>query len=103
MTRPRVHRREGHGRSAVREGEYWASPHRSLQRFHIRGRQTLGSHQERCRSKRLHPSYVAAADYCAKGWSARVLCDASSIPSGRLRELEVRCACSESVLVAKDI
>jgi nicotinamidase-related amidase len=31
------------------------------------------------------------------------LCDASSIPSGRLRDLEVRCTCSESSLVAKDI
>jgi len=54
-------------------------------------------------NKRLHPSDVAAADNCAKGGTARFLCDASSLPPGRLHNLEVRGACSQSSMVAKEI
>jgi len=52
----------------------------------------MGSLEGRCRSKSMRPSYAAGPECCAEGGASRLLCAASSIPSGRLRDLEVRCA-----------
>jgi hypothetical protein len=48
-------------------------------------------------------SYVASPECCAEGGASRILCAASSISPGRLRDLEVHCASSEGSLVAKDL
>jgi hypothetical protein len=39
----------------------------------------------------------------AQGGASRLLCAASSIPSRRLRDLEVHCACPEGSVVAKEL
>ena len=48
-----------------------------------------------CRSERVCSSYAAGPECCAEGGASRLLCAASSISSGRLRDLEVHCAGSE--------
>ena len=57
--------------------ETTASRHRSLQRFHFRGRQAMGSHQEGRRGERLRLSHAVVADSGAENWSSDLLCDAS--------------------------
>src|SRR5262245_373050 len=46
------------------------------------------------------PSYVGCVECRAESWIARVLRATSSLPSRRLRDLEVHRACPESSLVA---
>src|SRR6516162_6112637 len=48
-------------------------------------------------------SYAASPQCRAPGEASRLLCTASSIPSGRLRDLEVHCAHSEGELGAKEL
>jgi ureidoacrylate peracid hydrolase len=48
-------------------------------------------------------SYVASPECCAEGGASRLLCATSSIPSRRLRVLEVHCACPEGSVVAKKL
>src|SRR5205809_5392058 len=95
--------RKEHGKSEVRQRDHCTSGHRSVQRFHFRGRQSMGSLEDCCRGKRLRSSYVASHECCAEGGASHRLCVASSIPSGRLRKLAVHCAYPEGGLVAYDL
>ena len=54
-------------------------------------------------ANRLCSSYVASPECCAEGGASRLLCAASSIPSRRLRDLEIHCAYAEGSLVSKDL
>jgi hypothetical protein len=48
--------------------------------------------------------FMTASPQCrAPGEASRLLCTASSIPSGRLRDLEVHCAHSEGLVEAKEL
>ena len=49
------------------------------------------------------PHMLQVAERCAKDRSSRFLCDASPVPSRRLRDLAVHCADPESSVVAKDL
>ncbi len=55
---------------------------RSIQRFHLRGRQGMGIAFERTspRSQSVHSSYAASARCRTKSGHPRFLCTASSIP-----------------------
>src|SRR6266566_1222889 len=59
--------RKEHGKSEVRQRDHCTSGHRSVQRFHFRGRQSMGSLEDCCRGKRLRSSYVASHECCAEG------------------------------------
>jgi nicotinamidase-related amidase len=61
----------------------------------------VGSPEGCCRSESLCSEYVANPACCAEDRASRFLCAPSSIPSRRLRDLEVHCAYSEGSLVAK--
>jgi len=50
-------------------------------------------------AKWLCASYVASPECCAEGGASSFLCVASSIPSRRLRDMEVHRACPEGGLV----
>jgi hypothetical protein len=63
----------------------------------------MGSLKDCCRRKRLYSSHVASPGSCAQGGASRVLCAASSIPSGRLRDLEVHRARPEGSVVAQEL
>ena len=54
-------------------------------------------------ANQLCSAYVAGPQCGAEGEAARLLCAASSIPSRRLRDLEVHCANSEGSVVAQDL
>src|SRR5215510_13260517 len=63
----------------------------------------MGSREGCCRSKSLCSSYVASPACGAEGGASCFLCAASSLPSRRLRDLEVHGAYAEGSLVAKDL
>src|ERR1700751_4449819 len=63
--------------------------------FISEGGKIWDSMKDVCRSEQLCSEYVTSPKRGARGRASRILCTASSIPSGRLRGLEVHCAHSE--------
>src|SRR5678816_2805800 len=85
-----------HGQSNLPQAAYRTPGDRSVQRFHFRGREGMGSPEGRCRGKRLHSSYAAGVDRRTERGASHLLCDASPVPSRRLRDLDVHRADSEA-------
>src|SRR5262249_24578717 len=81
IQRLQEHRREYPG---LRQRHYCAAGGRSLQRLYFRRRQDLASHQGRCRSQQLRHPHAGGSQRLAPGKASRLLCDASSLPPGRL-------------------
>ena len=52
----------------------------------------MGPHSRSRRGERLRCAYAAGPERSAEGAASGLLCAASSVPSGRLCELEVHCA-----------
>src|SRR5215475_11143534 len=63
----------------------------------------MAQHSGCCRSERLRSSYAAGPECRAEAETSGLLCTASSISTGRLRDLEVHCAHSEGSVVAKEL
>jgi hypothetical protein len=60
-------------------------------------------HSGCCRSEWLRSSYAAGPECRTEGEASGLLRTASSIPSGRLRDLEVHCAHPEGSVGAKEL
>src|SRR3984893_2369529 len=96
---PERHRKtsseDGDGGDDIQQATHCAPADRSLQRLHLGGRYDLDALSGAGRGERLWTSHAAGPPRRAQGRASRLLRAASSIPSGRLRDLEIRCTDSE--------
>jgi hypothetical protein len=76
---------------AARRKETWAT------------RQDLASHQNCCRSQQLRSQYAGSSERRAQGEASGLLCHASSLPSGRLRDVEIPRAHPEGSVATQDL